>query len=90
MSSSSCTLSLIHSLCVQSFTQVYDIEEKDPNAPPPAEGEEPPAPIVVQVPELAVVKLRIDMINDSTGVMPVVRVLCVRTCLSMSEIARGC
>eukprot|EP00983_Pelagomonas_calceolata_P051602 1142480-Pelagomonas_calceolata.AAC.1 len=56
-------------------TQVYDIEEKDPNPPPPPEegeeaGEAPP-PVIVQVPELAVLKHRIDMINDSTGVMPV-------------------
>ena len=59
--------------------QVYDTEEKDPNPPPPPEeGQEeqtePPPPIVVQVPELAVLKHRIDQINESTGVMPVVGV----------------
>ncbi|KAF5827522.1 radial spoke protein 9 [Dunaliella salina] len=55
--------------------KVYDIEEKDSNQPPPPdEGEEagePPAPVIVQVPELAVLKHRIDTINDSTGVLPV-------------------
>jgi len=56
--------------------QVYDIEEKDPNPPPPSEedpGEAPP-PIIIQVPELAVLKHRIDSINDNTGVTPVVSV----------------
>lgn len=56
--------------------QVFDIEEKDPNQPPPPgedeEPAEPPPPIIVQVPELAILKHRIDLINESTGVTPVV------------------
>lgn len=55
--------------------QIFELEEKDPNAPPPAEGEEEgegPKGIIIQVPELALLRHRIDCINATTGVVPVV------------------
>lgn len=55
--------------------KIFELEEKDPNAPPPAEGEEAdgdgPKGIIIQVPELALLRHRIDCINNSTGVVPV-------------------
>jgi hypothetical protein len=50
----------------------FELEEKDPAAPPPAEGEEDKG-TVVQVPELAVLRTRVDAIGADTSVVPTVR-----------------
>ncbi len=66
-------------------SKVFELEEKDPQAAAAvaasaaegeaAGGEEGPKPIIIQVPELALLRHRIDSINAATGVVPVVRVL---------------
>uniref|UniRef100_A0A7S0V3D7 Radial spoke head protein 9 homolog n=1 Tax=Polytomella parva TaxID=51329 RepID=A0A7S0V3D7_9CHLO len=49
----------------------YELEERDPNAPEKADGtEEEPKNIVFQIPELSVLRFRVDSINNSTGVIP--------------------
>ncbi|GLI64377.1 hypothetical protein VaNZ11_007641 [Volvox africanus] len=48
----------------------YELEEKDPNAPAPAEGEEEPKPLVFQIPELSVLRYRVDSITAATSVIP--------------------
>jgi radial spoke head protein 9 len=53
-------------------SKVYPLEEKDPNAPPPAEGEEaePPKPLVFEISELQLLKFELDSINTSCGIIP--------------------
>ncbi|GAX85017.1 hypothetical protein CEUSTIGMA_g12438.t1 [Chlamydomonas eustigma] len=62
--------------------KAYEVVEDDPNAPPaptePAEGEEAaegPKKLVFQIPELAVLRYRLDSINTTCGVIPVNSVL---------------
>lgn len=66
----------ITSILVGDPAKSYEVTEDDPNAPPaPAEGEgegEGPKKLVLQVPEVAVLRSRIDAINASCGVIPVV------------------
>ncbi len=50
----------------------YELEEKDPNAPEPAEGEDEVKPLVFQVPELSVLRYRVDSITGATSVIPTV------------------
>lgn len=59
--------------------KIYEVQEDDPNAPPPAVGEdgepipdeEGPKKLVFQIPELAVLRVMVDAINVSCGVIPV-------------------
>ena len=52
------------------------IEEPNPDQPPPPEEGEPPAepnaPLVFEINELAVLRLRIDNITEMTGAIPAV------------------
>ncbi|KAG2440765.1 hypothetical protein HXX76_003621 [Chlamydomonas incerta] len=49
----------------------YELEEKDPNAPEPSpEAEEEVKPLVFQIPELAVLRCRVDAIAAATSVIP--------------------
>lgn len=48
----------------------YELEEKDPNAPPQGEDGEEPKPLVVQIPELAALRVRVDEISAATSVIP--------------------
>mmetsp|Transcript_76183 Transcript_76183/g.154405 ORF Transcript_76183/g.154405 Transcript_76183/m.154405 type:complete len:277 (+) Transcript_76183:132-962(+) len=69
----------IDSILTGDVAKAYEVQEDDPNAPPaPAEGEEPPADgedgpkkLTFSIPELAVLRQRIDAINSACGVVPV-------------------
>lgn len=51
----------------------FEIEEKDPHAPlETADGEEEPKPLLFQIPELSVLRYRVDSITAATSVIPTV------------------
>ena len=57
-------------------THAFTVTELDPvQPPPPAEGEpdEGPKMLEIAVPELAVLRVRLDSVNATCGVIPVVR-----------------
>lgn len=49
----------------------YELEEKDLNAPPPGEDEEE-RKLVFQIPELSVLRYRVDSIVSATSIIPTV------------------
>ncbi len=49
----------------------YELEEKDLNAPPPGEDEEEKK-LVFQIPELSVLRYRVDSIVSATSIIPTV------------------
>mmetsp|Transcript_90 Transcript_90/g.138 ORF Transcript_90/g.138 Transcript_90/m.138 type:complete len:272 (-) Transcript_90:413-1228(-) len=65
----------IKSLLTGDTSKIYELEEADPNAAPTPVEEgaevEAPKPLIIQVPELALLRQRIDSINASTGIVPV-------------------
>ncbi len=66
------------SILVGDVAKQYIVVEEDPNAPPPPPegeegGEEGPKGKEFQLPELAVLRTRIDAINAACGVQPLVR-----------------
>lgn len=67
--------STVSTILVGDPAKSYEVQEDDPDAPPPpAEGEtegEGVKKLVFQVPELAVLRNRIDSINASCGLIPV-------------------
>mmetsp|Transcript_3866 Transcript_3866/g.8287 ORF Transcript_3866/g.8287 Transcript_3866/m.8287 type:complete len:276 (+) Transcript_3866:155-982(+) len=68
----------IRSILSGDATKLFEVQEDDPNAPPPpAEGEEEaageeegPKKLVFQIPELAILRVMIDSINATCGVVP--------------------
>eukprot|EP00798_Chlamydomonas_sp_ICE-L_P025360 gene25360-11022_t len=71
--------STIRTLLMGDPSKVHEIQEDDPNAPRPAVGEdgepipdeEGPKKLAFQIPELAVLRTKIDSINATCGVIPV-------------------
>lgn len=74
-SETSARAATIDSILVGDAAKAYEITEVDPNAPAaPAEGEERDemfGKLVIQVPEVAVLRQRVDSINAACGVVPV-------------------
>ena len=65
----------ISSILTGNNTHAFTVTELDPvQPPPPAEGEpdEGPKMLEIAVPELAVLRVRLDNINSTCGVIPVV------------------
>jgi radial spoke head protein 9 len=71
----------IAAILVGDPTKAYEVSEVDPNQPPKPVGEEEgggggedegPKMLVFQIPELAVLRHRLDTINSTCGVIPVV------------------
>ncbi|KXZ53946.1 hypothetical protein GPECTOR_6g864 [Gonium pectorale] len=49
----------------------YELEEKDPNAPEPSpDADEEVKPLVFQIPELSVLRYRVDSITAATSIIP--------------------
>ena len=83
----------IVSILVGDPTKVYEVSEVDPDQPPKAveeEGaggeDEGPKMLVFQIPELAVLRSRLDNINATCGVIPVVRGTQRRACVGVPSI----